>query len=93
MNTILTILARPEFYTLSQWLSAPSLYLGSIQSTQIMGSEIMGSMTPGVQTPVPVHVTVPPSVNRAFRAAWATFAIALFVSSEGALIAIEIGQD
>ena len=57
-----------------------------------MGSEIMGSMTPGVQTPFPVHVTVPPSVNRAFRAAYETFAIAL-VSSEGALIAIKIGQD
>ena len=78
-----TILDVPAWPLASGW--APSLYLGSIQSTQIMGSETRGSMTPGVQTPFPVHVTVPPSVNRAFRAAWATFAIALFVSSEGAL--------
>ena len=44
-------------------------HLGSIQSTHIIGSWD-GEMLPGVQSPDPDHVNVPPSVSRAFNAAW-----------------------
>ena len=53
-------------------------YLGSIQSTQIMGSVRTGEMAPGLQSPVPDHVTVPPSVSLAFRAPWSQVLLTIF---------------
>ena len=53
----------------NQYFGFWQTYLGSIQSTQIMGSESWVLIAPGLQSPVPVQVTVSPSVRRAFRAA------------------------